>query len=475
MEPMHSFFAQNQPIIQFIYGLTFFVMGLAIALQSRSSSQLEIARSLRWLAAFGITHSLFVWGEFFSPLQEGYLNGAQIDILHFVHLFLLSLSFSCLLEFGAALIRSSRRKKWLQYLTGSWLSLYLLLILFFLPRILPDPLSWHEHAEALARYMIGFPGALLAAYGLREQTYRLITPLDAPDVVDMLRTTGIALALYAVLGGLIPPPITFFPGNWLNTETFEKFIGVPILLFLSALGVALVTSVIRALEIFQVEMERRIETMEQQQVLAAERERIGRELHDGTIQTAYTAGLLIDSARKLADADSPIATRLDRAVLVLNEVIADLRRGMGELRSQPSGETLHTALDRITSDPRFRSLVEISLEWDLAEEVALSPRDVDHILAIVYEGLSNVVRHAHARQVKIRVYAQAGWLTLVLEDDGVGMPGRHKEGFGLRNIQERARLLAGKLQIQNRSGVKGTKILLEVPLSDSAPQVERKE
>lgn len=103
MVTLQSFFAQNQPIIKFAYGLTFFVMGLAIALQSRSSSRLEIARSLRWLAAFGIIHSLFVWGEHFSPIQEAYLTAPQIEILHLIHLILLSGSFGCLFEFRAAL------------------------------------------------------------------------------------------------------------------------------------------------------------------------------------------------------------------------------------------------------------------------------------------------------------------------------------------------------------------------------------
>jgi hypothetical protein len=58
MSVIRSFFELNQPIIQFGYGLTFFVMGLAIALQSRRSSRQELACSLAWLAAFGILEGL---------------------------------------------------------------------------------------------------------------------------------------------------------------------------------------------------------------------------------------------------------------------------------------------------------------------------------------------------------------------------------------------------------------------------------
>ena len=294
MNVIRIFFEQNQPIIQFAYGLSFFVVGLAIAMQARSSSRLELARSLAWLAAFGFAHSLYIWGELFAPVQATYLNSEGLELLHSFHLFCLSLSFTFLVEFGIALLRPVGKGQWLHLVTVIWFTIYIVLTLIIMPRIFTDPELWHSNADALARYTIGFPGGILAAYGLREQTFRHIAPLKAPNVVAMLRTTGITLAVYAVLGGLLPPPIPFFPGNVFNTSTFERTLGIPPLVILSLLGLILVVTVMRALEIFQLETERRIETMEQQQILSAERSRIGRELHDGTVQTAYTAGLLIE-------------------------------------------------------------------------------------------------------------------------------------------------------------------------------------
>ncbi len=52
------FFAHNKEIFLFIYGLGFFILGFAIILQVQQSSRLELARSLRWLAVFGMTHAL---------------------------------------------------------------------------------------------------------------------------------------------------------------------------------------------------------------------------------------------------------------------------------------------------------------------------------------------------------------------------------------------------------------------------------
>lgn len=462
METIRIIFLQNEPIIRFGYALSFFVMGLAIALQSRSSSRLALARSLAWLAAFGLLYSLYEWGELFSAVQEAYLSRTGIEILHTAHLTFLSLSFVCLLEFGIALLRPLGRGQWLHWVTLGWFGFYAIFAFLLLPGFVNDAHTWHDLADALARYTIAFPGGLLAAYGLREQTFRQIAPLQAPHIVSMLRTVGIALALFALLGGLLPPPVPFFPGRWLNANSFEGLVGVPPLVFQAVLGVVLVVTVIRSLEIFQVEMERRIELMEQGQILAAERERIGRELHDGTIQSAYTTGLLVDSARKLAEPESEIGRRLDRAVLALNEVISDLRRGMGELREAPAPEPLAQALSQIASDPRYTSLVDIHLDLDLPAGPQLPARETGHVLAIVNEALSNVVRHAHARRVRLNAAVQEGRLELAIHDDGSGLPPDSGQGYGLRNMHERALLLGGKLDVNGPPG-KGTTVSLEIP------------
>ena len=63
----------NWIILYFVYGQVFFIMGLVTGLQWRHQSQLELARALPWLAAFGITHGLTEWGYIFIPLQALYL------------------------------------------------------------------------------------------------------------------------------------------------------------------------------------------------------------------------------------------------------------------------------------------------------------------------------------------------------------------------------------------------------------------
>jgi signal transduction histidine kinase len=468
MEFVRTFFELNRDIILFTYGLVFFILGLAITLQSRRYSRLDLAKGLSWLAAFGFVHGFYEWGDLFIPLQATYLSPPYVELLRLIHLLLLGISFACLFTFGVVLLQPLGWARWLHLVPAGLLAAWIFVAFFPLPALLPTNQDWHNIANALARYFIGLPGALLAAYGLRQQTYRRIAPLQVPHIVRMLRYAGLCLAFYALLGGLIPPPIPFFPGNLLNAETFEQWFIVPPMFVRSLVGLTLALTIIRALEVFEVETERMIEAMEQQQILAAERERIGRELHDGAIQKVYTAGLLVESAQKFAEAETPIASRLDKAVVVLQDAIVELRRNLVELRPTPAaapagGKSLADALQDLVHATRFRSLVEIDLVLELPDgEAMLSPPRTGHVLAIVTEALANVVRHARAQHVHIRAGRDNGRLQLTIQDDGIGINPAVDAGHGLRNMRDRARLLGGSLEINNTNG-KGTLVRLDVP------------
>ena len=281
----------------------------------------------------------------------------------------------------------------------------------------------------------------------------------------MLRVGGIALILYGIFGGLLPPPVAFFPGNVINSASFEAIVGIPPSIIQSLIGLVLAITFIRALEIFDVETARRIEVMEQQQILSAERDRIARDLHDGVIQKVYTAGLLVKSAEQQATADSSTANRLHTAAAVLEDAITDLRRNIGELHTPTSSESLPVALHRLTEDPRFKPLVDISLNLDLRDSERLPPTRIEHIVAIVTEALSNVVRHAHARRVNVTGQQINGRLQLIIQDDGLGLPRDHGWGYGLRNMRDRARLLNGQLEVTGVNG-KGTTVRLDIPWKD---------
>jgi signal transduction histidine kinase len=468
MSTLSGLFSNNKEIILFVYGLGFFILGFAIMLQTRQSSRLELARNLRWLAAFGFLHAFHEWGDLFIPIQAEHVEDVMVKSLYLIQLALLAASFACLFEFGLAVLRPFRGSTWLRGLPAMVLAAWGFASFFVLLPLANDLTGWTFTSNALARYFIGFPGGTLAAYGLRVHAIRRIQPLNVPVIYRTLRIAGIALGLYAVLAGLIPPPVEFFPGNVINSVSFTQAVGVPPLVFRALLSIIVAVAVIRSLEIFDLETQRKLEEMEQQQIIRAEHDRLARELHDGAIQKVFTAGLLVESAARIAEPASEVGLRLERSVVVLNDAVADLRNNLAELHqweALPSGKSVAEMLAELAHDPHYNTLANISLDVRLPESKSLSALRASHAMAITNEALANIMRHARASNVKIQAQDMGPRLQIQVSDDGAGFSPDAQPGYGLRNMRDRARLLNGEIAFTAAPG-KGTTVTLEVPWID---------
>ena len=468
MISVHDFFVLNYQLILFVYGLGFFILGFAILLQAQQSSRLELARSLLWLAAFGITHAFNEWGDLFIPIQAKYLSLSMIRVLEVIQLILLAVSFAALFQFGISVLSPFNLPRPWQSAPGvvlvGWTVAAFFIVLPFQPRME----AWHHTSSALARYFICLPGGLLAAYGLRLHAIKRIRPLNVPVIYSTLRIAGVSIGIYALLAGLVPPPVNFFPGNVLNTITFEQVVGVPIIIFRTLVSLVIAASVIRSLEIFNVESQRKIEELEQQQIINSEHERLARELHDGAIQKVYTAGLLVESASRLEESRGELGSRLERAAVVLNDAIADLRYNLAELNHPdvfPVDEPVAQVLAGFEENPHYNTLVSISTDLKIPKERVLSPLRTRHLYAIINEAFANIVRHAKARTVLLKAADLGERLQIVIKDDGLGLSPNLRPGYGLRNMRDRARLLNGELQFSEPSS-KGTTVTLEIPWED---------
>ncbi|KAA3661800.1 MAG: hypothetical protein DWQ04_15350 [Chloroflexi bacterium] len=463
IETLRYFFESNTLLVFFVYGQVFFVLGLAIALQSWRHSRLELARSLRWLAAFGIVHGIHEWGTIFIPMQAA-SETVLFTLLHIFQVFTLAISFGFLFQFGVDLFR--QHWSWLIYLPS------IVVICWGIVFVVPNFFSgnwttlWHTNASIWARYLIGFPAGLLSAFGLRYQAEKQIKPLNLSNIYRTLQVAGLALGGYAIVSGLIVPPGNFFPANFLNSEFLATTIGIPAPILRSLAGLIIAVTVIRALEVFNVEVDRQIEQMQFEQNVMAERERIGRDLHDGAMQKVYTAGLMIESMRNKATDNEQLMKRIDRAMIATNEAIAGLRDYMVGLRPNPSSESLVEALQQQTADPQINTLVSVKLILDLPQTMTLEPIQTTRVLAILREALANAARHSQARQVTVKAFQEKGNFVLTIIDDGCGfLHGKNGNGYGLRDMRDQARLLAGQLRIQSEPN-QGTLITLVVPWED---------
>jgi signal transduction histidine kinase len=203
--------------------------------------------------------------------------------------------------------------------------------------------------------------------------------------------------------------------------------------------------------------------------IVEERERISKDLHDGIIQNLYAVGLsLEDVADELGDGHSDMARRVERAIDAIHLAIKDIRNFIFGLRpGLLEGVSLATGLNAIVEEGRHNTIIEIDLE--LPESLAEPPPVVtSHLLAIVSESLSNVIRHSRATVARVAARSSDApvlhW-ELTIEDNGVGFdpggvaPLGHQ---GLANTRDRATEVGGVLRVESEPGV-GTRVVVRVP------------
>lgn len=492
-------FETNRIIVLSVYGQVFFVMGLAIALQSRQRSELPLARPLGWLAAFGIVHGLMEWGYLFIPIQAGFLPQPIIETLLILQLLLKPISFALLFQFGAELMLSSRTAeptaadrrllRLVPSLTfGLWAVATIAISSTVASGFVPDAAPWLRSDEigsalagvgaplavgdVVARAMLALPASLLVAVGLRRTT-RLMGPMAAPRGAPALRAAAIAFVVYALVGGLVPLAAPFPPASILNGRTVLEAVGIPIEVFRSLTGLAIALAVIRSLELFERETDLALADARRRELLLRERERIGRDLHDGIIQSIYAAGLHLEQASaEIGDEPATTRARIGTVMGELNRITGDIRSTIfdlrsGELEARDAEAIVLAAADELQA----HTLVRLEIRSEGLFRPRMRAEQAEQLRHIVIEAFSNVLRHAHASTVTVRMACTRRRFTLEIRDDGVGFDrdvttdrGRRGRAQGIANIRRRAELLDATLTVESAPG-QGTGLSLTMPVA----------
>lgn len=208
---------------------------------------------------------------------------------------------------------------------------------------------------------------------------------------------------------------------------------------------------------------------EQAQSLAVmvERQRLARELHDSVSQALYGIALGARTARALLDRDPVAAIEpIEYVAALANAGMAEMRALIFELRPESLAEEgLVVALTKQAESLRARHQLDVQL--DLCEEPELPLATKEALYRIAQEALHNIVKHARASIVTLRLCAAtplAPVLALNISDDGGGFePDRSFPGhLGLRSMRERAARLGGTLAIDSAPGA-GTQIRVRLP------------
>ena len=211
----------------------------------------------------------------------------------------------------------------------------------------------------------------------------------------------------------------------------------------------------------------------QRLAIEEERNRIAMEIHDTASQSLFGIIYALDACMKqLPDGLDDVRAHLADTREIARHTMQSLRRSVydiwsGELSAAQFEVELRAHLQRLDAP------AALSIRIDVSDEMAsLSGSARKNLLRIAEEGLSNVVKHAHATRAAVRMDICGGEAHLSIEDDGTGFDALQtaNAGFGLKSIRERARALGAELCLTSSEG-QGTR--LEVVLRNCLPALQR--
>ena len=192
--------------------------------------------------------------------------------------------------------------------------------------------------------------------------------------------------------------------------------------------------------------------------ILADRDRIARDLHDHVIQRLFAVGLSLQGTIARARAEE-VRQRLEGSVDDLQAVIQEIRTTIFDLHGRSAGATrLRQRLDEVLA--QFAGTVRTDATF-LGPLSVVEPELADHAEAVVREAVSNVVRHADATELTVRVEV-ADALSIEVRDNGRGIAGAVTES-GLANLRDRAAASGGSMRLDTPPGG-GTVLRWTAPL-----------
>lgn len=201
--------------------------------------------------------------------------------------------------------------------------------------------------------------------------------------------------------------------------------------------------------------------------LLEDRIRIGRDLHDCVLQSLYAIGIGIETNQKIRqDNDQEDKASAGRMIAQINQLIHEVRSMIRELESGTVQEfDLSSELNTLRTTYEQTGRLRVKLDLQRTALDVLTNEEEREILNIVREALSNCARHAHASRATVSVRMRDTRIRVTIQDDGVGfsLAVGQPRGYGLTNMEARAKKLGGSLRVHSKTGG-GTQVTAEFSL-----------
>ncbi|MSZ89018.1 MAG: GAF domain-containing protein [Actinobacteria bacterium] len=335
----------------------------------------------------------------------------------------------------------------------------------------------------------GLVGARYGALGVLDETHTrlsefLTTGMDGSTV----ETIGTPPSGHGILGLLIvdPRPIRlpdltahpdsygFPPGH----PPMESFLGVPIRVRGQVFGNLYLTEKTNGSEFTDADLEfaealasvagvavenARLHSRVGELRVVEDRERIARDLHDTVIQRLFATGLALQSLAARAG-DAEVVDRLQQVVEDLDDTVRRIRTTIFELqRPRIPGRSIRQEVLDLVSETLEHTEIEPSVRFDGAVDLTIPETVADHLVAVVRESVSNVVRHSGASKLVVDITVNDHVEVRVI-DNGRGLsPESSADSRGLHNLRSRAHELGGDMTLEKTPGG-GTTLVWRVPL-----------
>ena len=201
------------------------------------------------------------------------------------------------------------------------------------------------------------------------------------------------------------------------------------------------------------------------EVAEAERNRVGRELHDSLGQHLTGTGLLAETIANQLEKESntiqPIARKVVRLIDQGIELTREIARGL--YSSELDGDGLFSALESLS---RSVANNQVKCEFEHSGKPPGSKELATQVYWVAREAVTNALKHGQPQHVWIHLQTTDDCLRLKIEDDGRGLSqSTMKDGIGLRVMAQRAEIAGGTLRVEKVA--RGTVVHCEIPLSEN--------
>jgi signal transduction histidine kinase len=315
--------------------------------------------------------------------------------------------------------------------------------------------------------------------GSEESAWQIFLFLFIPMVLVSWQYSFRAVVVYCLFTAFLDFLLVRLnnPDFYLVHQTYNRLIFIRTLSFLIA-GAIISRIVVQmrrqqaALQLANQKLAHYAVTLEQL-TLSRERNRLARELHDTLAHTLSGLAVQLEGMKSLWSSDPQRAyVMLENSLSATRDGLTETRHAIHALRSAPLEalgfelalrELAHSAAERGGFECRFEDGFENQDRTHELSEIA-----EQCLYRAAQETLDNVIRHAQASQVNLRLESKADFTILTIQDDGVGFDPDQDiaEGhFGLRGMCERAELAGGRINIESQPGL-GATVRIEVPNDD---------